>query len=142
MILTNPSEPLSASALGEQLNVSEECIHEREARGELFSTVRPARMRGREYPAFQAWPGVVGAPLAQVLAVLGAPATNGPAAYGFFTSRTDLLADLTPVEVMIGRLTLLRTIDEDAQWLLASPEAVRFNAVMGAAGAYRADLDA
>jgi len=138
----DPSEPLSASALGERLYVGEEQVLAREASGELFSIVRPARMRGREYPAFQAWPGIAGAPLAQVLKVLGAPATGGPAAYGFFISKSDLLADLTPIEVMVGRLTLPREVDLLAQQLLAFTQIIRFDAVMGAAGAYRADLDA
>lgn len=142
MTSPDPSEPLSASALGERLNVGEEQILEREASGVLFSIVRPARMRGREYPAFQAWPGIAGVPLAQILKVLGAPATGGPAAYGFFTSKNDLLVDLTPIEVMVGRLTLQRAVDLLAQRLLASTQAIRFNAVMGAARAYRADLDA
>ena len=75
----------------------------RERAGELFSVLRTGRKRGREYPAFQAWSGIAGKPLAKVLAALGS--ASGAVAYGFFTSPTDLLGGVTPIEVLIGKLT-------------------------------------
>lgn len=93
----DPVEPLTAAALGQALgNVSEEMVRAREQAGQLFSIVRPARNRGREYPAFQAWRGVAGEPLAKVLVILRAH--GGTAAYGFFTSPNTELAGLTPIE--------------------------------------------
>lgn len=138
----DPSLPLSANALGLRLGIGDQRVRERETAGQLFSVMKPGRQRGREYPVFQAWPGVAGAPLAEVLKALGAPATKGPAAYGFFTSPTDLLEYLTPIEVMTGRLTRQRAVEPGAQRLLGLPESERLDVVVKTAEAYRADLEA
>jgi len=112
----------------------------RERAGELFSVLRPGRKRGREYPAFQAWPGIAGKPLAQVLAALG-PA-RGAAAYGFFTSPTDLLGGRTPIEELTGKLTIARDLEAEVQELLSAEAAERQRAVEDAAHAYAATLAA
>lgn len=138
----DPSLPLSANALGLRLGIGDQRVRERETAGQLFSVMKPGRQRGREYPVFQAWPGVAGAPLAEVLKALGAPVTKGPAAYGFFTSPTDLLEYLTPIELMTGRLTRQRSVEPGAQRLLGLPESERLDVVLETAKAYRADLDA
>lgn len=132
---SDPSEPLSAAELGQALGgLSDETVRLRERAGELFSVLRPGRKRGREYPAFQAWPGIAGEPLAKVLAALRS--VSASAAYGFFTSPTDLLAGLTPIEAALGRLTSARALDADATELLAVAPDLRLAAVMKAAEAY------
>lgn len=135
----NPVEPLSAAQLGSALGgLSDETVRQRERAGELFSILRPGRKRGREYPAFQAWPGIAGEPLASTLVVLGAE--NGTLAYGFFTSPTDLLGGLTPIEALLGRLTAGRSIDPGAHALLAAPAQERLRAVLETARAEAAIL--
>jgi hypothetical protein len=134
----DPAAPLSAAELGQALGgLSDETVRLRERAGELFSILRPGRKRGREYPAFQAWPGISGDPLAMLLQVLGRP--NGTVAYGFFTSRSDLLAGLTPVEVLLGDTAdSSRAADDDALRLLQAKAAARFEAVKSAAEAHAA----
>lgn len=137
----DPAEPLSATELGQALGgLSDETVRQRERAGELFSILRPGRKRGREYPAFQAWGGIAGQPLADVLAALGA--TSSTAAYGFFTSTTDLLGGLTPIEAMLGTLTNARSLDASTQALLTSSPAERLGAVVSAAEAQAALLAA
>jgi len=134
----DPSAPLSAAELGRALGgLSDETVRLRERAGELFSILRPGRKRGREYPAFQAWPGISGEPLAALLKALGRP--TGTVAYGFFTSRNELLAGLTPVEVLLGdTANSSRVADDDALRLLRSMAAERFEAIKSAAEAYAA----
>ena len=133
----DPTEPLSASALGQALGgLSDETVRQRERAGELLSILRPGRKRGREYPAFQAWPGIAGEPLARILAALG-PASS-TAAYGFFTSPTDLLGGLTPIEATLGGLTSPRRLDQETRDLLAADPQARLAAVVKAAQAYAA----
>ncbi|TXG96582.1 MAG: hypothetical protein E6R08_09005 [Nevskiaceae bacterium] len=133
----DPMRGLSAVELGLSLgNRSDETVRQRERAGELFSVLRPGRKRGREYPAFQAWPGVAGAPLQQVLARLtGLSPTD---LYGFFAGITDLLDGLTPVEALVGKLIQARTVDDAARELLGSAGPDRLDAVLQAADAYAA----
>lgn len=144
----DPMAPLSAAELGGHLHIGDEAVRHRERAGELFSVLRPGRKRGREYPAFQAWPEMAeetspaGAVLHQVLRELGAPKTDGAALYGFFAARNDLLGDLTPVEVLAGHLCTPRALDDELAQLLASPAERRVLAVVSAARAYAADLAA
>ena len=125
---------LSAAQLGKALgDLGDEIVRVRERAGELFSVLRPGRKRGREYPAFQAWPGVAGQPLARTLTALG-PVSSAHV-YSFFTSPTSLLCGLTPVEALLGKLTA-RTdpgLGLDAQVLLAAPAEERLKAVILAA---------
>jgi len=134
----DPTQPLTAIEMGQALGgLGEDTVRVRERGGDLFAILRPGRKRGREYPAFQAWPGVTGAPLTQLLSVLGR--SDGPAAYGFFTSPNDLLLGLTPIEALAGVLTLQRGLGSAANTFLAEPHAVRLQAVLAAAHAYVAD---
>jgi hypothetical protein len=97
-------QPLSAAGLGRELGgLSDETVRQRERKGELVSVLRPGRKRGREYPVFQTGPGIAGSPLTQVLAAR--ESASGTAAYGFFTSPSDLLGGLTPIEALTGKLT-------------------------------------
>lgn len=137
----DPTEALSASALGQALGgLSDETVRQRERAGELFSILRPGRKRGREYPAFQAWHGIAGEPLARILAALGP--VSSTAAYGFCTSPTDLLGGLTPIEATIGHLTSPRNLDAETRQLLAAAPPERLAAVVKAAQAYAALLAA
>jgi hypothetical protein len=137
----DPTQPLSAAELGQALGgLTDETVRQRERAGELFSIMRPGRKRGREYPAFQAWPGVTGQPLAQVMSALGG--ASGTAAYGFFTSPTDLLGGLTPIEAMLGRLTTRRGIEPSARDLLNASAEERLQAVIKTAQAHAAILAA
>ncbi len=140
-LVEDPVKSLSAAELGEALGgLGDETVRQRERAGTLFSVLRPGRKRGREYPAFQAWPGVAGEPLELVLAALGP--VSGVAAYGFFTSPTDLLGGLTPIEALVGRLTTLRDVDVETQLLLTAPASQRLEAVEKAARSHAAALTA
>lgn len=133
----DPTSPLSAAALGRALGgLSDETVRQRERAGELFSILRPGRKRGREYPAFQAWPGIAGEPLARILGALRP--VSGTEAYGFFTSPTELLGGLTPVEATIGQLTSARQLDEEAIELLDADPQQRLAVVVKAAEAFSA----
>ncbi len=137
----DPMAGLSAVQLGQALGgLSDETVRLREKAGELFSLLRPGRKRGREYPAFQSWPAVVGEPLRQVLARLGGGTpVSGATAYGFFSATNPELGQLTAVEALTGSLTQTRTLAPEATALLAAPQAARLGAVLEAAGAYAAD---
>lgn len=137
----DPVQPLSAAELGQALGgLGDEAVRQRERAGELFSILRPGRKRGREYPAFQAWAGICGQPLTQVLGALGAASST--VAYGFFTATTDLLGGLTPIEALLGRPTTSRRLDAQALDLLAAAPAQRLEAVVKAAEAQAAQLAA
>ena len=124
-------EPLSAAELGEQLGVGAPMVRVREQGHELFAVLPPGRERGRVYPAFQAWPDIAGAPLRQVLQALGQP--DGSTTWGFFSSTSRELEELTPVEVLSGRLVRARPVTDSAQSLLDAPADVRRAVVEGAA---------
>ncbi|MEZ2352136.1 hypothetical protein [Caballeronia sp. RCC_10] len=135
----DPARLLSAVAMGQALGgIGDESVRQREKAGELFSVLRPGRKRGREYPAFQAWTGISGEPLKQVLDALERP--EGAAAYAFFTSPSDLLGGLSPVEAMLGTMTSQRSLADDAAGFLSAPSAERLEAVLQAAKAYAAVL--
>jgi hypothetical protein len=140
----DPAEPLSAAELGKALGgLSDETVRHREKAGELFSILRPGRKRGREYPAFQAWNGITGGPLTKVLSKLGTlGAVIGADAYSFFTSQTDLLGELTPIEALLGSLTTARSLDPATQRFLNGSADERLSAVLQAAEAYAAQVDA
>lgn len=128
-----PEALVSAVELGVALGVGDETVRLRERNGELFSLLRPGRKRGREYPAFQAWSGIVGSPLTEVLKALGA--VGGAVAFGFFTTPTELLGGLTPIEAMLGSLTKPRDLTADEAALLAASSPARLAATIKAAEA-------
>lgn len=134
----DPVEPLSAVELAARLGVTDETVRNREAAGELFSILRPGRKRGREYPAFQAWEGVGGAPLKEILAALGRP--TGPVAYAFFTSAQDTLAGLSPLEALVGLTP--REVSPEAQEFLRAGAPERLAALVQAAQTYASSLEA
>lgn len=119
---------VSAIELGAALgNLDAVAVCREEQAGRLFSVVRGGEGR-REYPAFQAWPGVAGPPLWQVLGKLGEISATDT--YGFFAGMTDVLDGLTPVEVLIGKLVVARRLEEGAHELLGSSLDHRLTAVL------------
>jgi hypothetical protein len=139
--LGDPVAPLTAAELGEALGgLGDEPVRQRERAGKLFSILRPGRNRGSEYPAFQGWPGIAGEPLERAMGALGP--VRGSGAYGFFTSPTDLLAGLTPIEVMLGHALSGQALEPEAAELLASAQPARLAAVENAASAIAAQLSA
>jgi hypothetical protein len=133
---------LPASGLGHSLGgISDKAVRQSENSGELFSIQRPGRSLGREYPALQPWSCMADGTLAQVLAELGAPSRAiGADVYGFFTSPTDMLGGLTPIETLLGSLITSREVNvATLEFLDQSPEERR-TAVFKAAEAYAADL--
>ena len=134
LISQDPMLPMSAAEIGAALGgIGEDAVRAREQSRELFSIIRPGRSRQREYPRFQTWPSVTSAGLKQVLdALRPLDATD---LYGFFAERSDLLAGLTPVEALTGRLARLRAMEREADALLMSTLPVRLKAVLAAAEA-------
>jgi hypothetical protein len=131
-------EMLTAIQIGQKLGVSDETVRQRELQGEIFAVLQPGRKRGRQYPAFQLWPGVAGEPLKRVLAHLG---FGGASAYQFFTSPNADLASLSPLQVLSQRaLTLME--GDSAKELLALADGERLSAVERAAAAFAASLEA
>ncbi|CAH2813531.1 MAG: hypothetical protein CBCREVIR_3724 [Candidatus Burkholderia crenata] len=135
----SPVALLSAHDLGQQLGVTDETVRNREAAGEFFSILPHGKKRGRGYPAFQAWPNIVGTPLKRVLDALGSDIT-GPTAYGFFTAKSDLLGDLSPVECLGGVLTAERKLSDAALALLDGDKSERLAAVLQVVAVYVAEL--
>lgn len=126
--------PMSAAEIGVALGgIREDAVRAREQSRELFSIIRPGRSRQREYPVFQAWPSVTSSGLKQVLDALRP--LDSTDLYGFFAERNDLLAGLTPVETLTGRLAQARTTEQEADALLMSRLPVRRKAVLAAAEA-------
>ena len=132
---SHPFEPLTAAALGRALDISDETVRRREINGELFSIMRPARHRGREYPAFQAWEGIAGEPLALILKAL--QPENGAMAFSFFSAKTMDLEDCAPIEVLVGRQLVQRALPRGAKKLLRAPYRKRLAFVEGSAIAFR-----
>jgi hypothetical protein len=131
----DPIRPLSAVELGQALGgLTDETVRNREREGSVFAILRPGRKRGREYPAFQSWPGIAGEPLATVLATL--KPLSSTHCYGFFVSPTELLGGLTPIEALMGRLTTPRGLDEETLGFLKSEASERLDAVLSAAKDY------
>lgn len=124
----DPMEGLSAVELGVALgNLDFAAVCREEKAGRLFSVVR-GRAGRREYPAFQAWSGIAGTPLCQVLDQLGEITPSD--AYGFFAGTTEILDGLTPIEVLTGKLVVARCLDEDAHELQACRRECRLEAVL------------
>ena len=134
LLSQDPMLSVNAAEIGAALGgIGEDTVRVREQSRELFSIIRPGGSRQREYPVFQSWPSVTSAGLKQVLDALRP--LDSTDLYGFFAERSDLLAGLTPVEILAGRLARARPTEPEAGALLMSPVPVRLKAVVAAAEA-------
>ena len=104
--------------------------------GTVICISRTDRGVQREYPAFQVWPGIAGEPIQRIISALStyAPA-DSVGTYGFFTSPDKLLGELTPIEVLLGRLLSPRGRYPEAMELLEWSPDRRLEAVLGSAKA-------
>jgi len=133
----SPFELLDARALGRALgDIPGDEVAMRRARGELFAVSVQSQGVDRLYPAFQAWSGINGAPLRQVLQALG-PEVDDAGALIFFMTRSEDSGHLTPVEVLRGHAGPgAGTLSKDAEAILAMPHKRRLAGVEAMARAF------
>jgi hypothetical protein len=136
--LGDPLRGLTAAELGTALGISEAEALRKEAESELFSVCFPTRGSERVFPAFQAWPGIVGAPLSAVLEGLRVKIHGGSMAFAFFAGTNDALGYLTPVEMLIGSVTRARSLERWVDDGLSYPADQRLAIVLRAAEAFGA----
>ncbi len=135
VVLPDAMHSLCAAEIGLALGgLSEEEVCKREQAGKLFSVIRRQGSLQREYPAFQVWPSVINAGLADVLNLLQ-PLCSADI-YGFFAGKDDLLDGLTPVETLMGQLARPRLMGRGAEALLRSAPSRRLEAVLATAQAH------
>lgn len=119
------------------LNITEEAVRLRYQNGKLISIIREGRERGRGYPVFQAWPGIDGPPLEQILPALGylgpsqGSVSGAAQVYQFFTGTHELLGGLTPIQVLTGVGADIS--DHEAVEFLATPHEERVKLVVSVA---------
>lgn len=140
-LVGQPGRLVPGVALADMLQISEEAVRQRHQAGKLIAILQSGRERGRGFPVFQAWAGVAGAPLEQILGALG---YRGPAAstggngvdaadvYQFFIGRNEMLGGFTPVEALTGA-GVHDASDTEAAEFLAQAHADRLALVMGVA---------
>jgi hypothetical protein len=135
----DPSEGLSLAAFASLPGLTEEAVESAELAGKFFSLRRPRRGGAREYPAFQAWRGVVGEPLESVLEALGHP--TGAQAYAFFTSPQNTLCGLAPIEILQGETEARKAGQQiDGSWVRSPTR--RLEVVLAPARTYALTLGA
>lgn len=128
----------SIGQLAALLKATPEEVLERELDGRLLSVPPRARM-GRDYPLYQALPGVAGSPLEAVLSLFFDARKAGQIFMAdwemasFFLVPTPFLVWLTPLEVMLGQRVYDDPLEQEAAWLLQQPAAFRARAALGAA---------
>lgn len=111
----------------------------RRQNGQLIAIVLEEGERGKEFPVFQAWPGIDGEPLKRTLKALGyqgtlqEPGTSAAQAYQFFTGINELLGGLTPIQVLTG--VGADVDDQAAVDFLAKPHDERLDFVLSVAKA-------
>lgn len=140
-LVGRPGRLVSGLAFANMLQISEEAVRQRHQAGKLIAILQSGRERGRGFPVFQAWTGVAGAPLEQILGTLG---YTGPTisteedrvdatdVYQFFIGRNEMLGGFTPVEALTGA-GVHDASDSEAAEFLARPHADRLAVVMGVA---------
>lgn len=138
-LVGEPGKLVSGTDIAEMLGVSEEAVRQRHQAGKLIAILSQGRERGRGFPIFQAWDGITGAPLEQILKALGyegpGKAVDGADAFQFFTSRNELLGGFTPVEVLTGA-GVPDPDDAEATEFLAKPHQERVDFVASVARAF------
>lgn len=101
-----PMHHLTAAELGFELHLGDQMVNKLRQDGYLYGYLPDGRKRGRVYPAFQAWAGIYGEPLRQVLQTLGD--AGGPQIDDFFADELLSLGGITPVEALLGQAFLHR----------------------------------
>ena len=114
-----------SAALG---GLSEEEVLELDRAGKLLSVMCPNSGGAAVYPAFQATPGVWGAPMQKILSTLSH--LGKVEIYTYFSARSDFLEGLTPAEVLSGSLDVGRPPEHEVAHLLALPLSERLRAVI------------
>lgn len=133
---SDPLRLLTAAQLGQDLQgLSDDMVRLREKDGVLFSVLPAGRLRGRLYPAFQAWDGIVGEPLAYVLGFLRGLA--GDQHLAFFGRPNADLQMLTPIEVMLGQLLEPRDLSDAGMAILHQGLRRRLDHVAACADRFR-----
>jgi hypothetical protein len=113
-------------------------VHAAEKRNAFFGLLPPARTRGTQYPKWQFETGIAGKPLSSVLQIIHAQSSLEK--WLFFTSRNDLLADLSPLSVLRGKPSNRhRELSEAQRKLYACPPEARLDKVLEAAKGNRID---
>jgi len=134
-LLGNPLTLLTAAQFGRALNgLGDDMVRLREKDGSIFSVMPLGRKRGRLYPAFQAWEGIAGSRLAQVLSCLRG--LDGDSQLQFFAEQRSDLENLTPVEMLSGKALDGRQISDEAEAALDRGVGTRLGQVMQAARAF------
>lgn len=101
-----PMHLLTAAELGFELHLGDQMVNKLRHDGYLYGYLPNGRKRGRVYPAFQAWAGIYGEPLRQVLQALGS--AKGRQIDDFFAGEPIALGGVTPVEALLGQAFLRR----------------------------------
>lgn len=101
-----PMRHLTAAEIGYELHLGDQMVNRLRLAGHLYGYLPDGRRRGRVYPAFQAWGGIFGEPLHQVLLAIG-EAEDGQID-DFFDGDIPALGGITPVEALLGRAFLHR----------------------------------
>lgn len=133
----DPTVLQSRAQLQKALAVTANAFDQLKKAGRLFEIDKEGQ--GRGYPAFLAWAPLQSAAMREVLDLFHTTAEMSPVdAYLFLTSITDLLAYLTPLEVLWGAVFDFRQgeISVIAAKTLALPQAERDRLVMGCAQTY------
>jgi len=127
-----PGKLISGKELAQLLGISEEAVRQRLQAGKLIAIISAGRERGRGFPIFQAWEGIAGAPIEQILRAMGYRGPGGAVdaadAFLFFTGRNDLLGNFTPVEVLTGAV-VANPADIEAFEFMAKPHQDRIEFV-------------
>lgn len=101
-----PMHLLTAAEMGFELHLGDQMVNKLRQDGYLYGYLPDGRKRGRVYPAFQAWAGIYGEPLRQVLEALGD--AEGWQIDDFFAGEQLELGGVTPVEALLGKAFLHR----------------------------------
>lgn len=135
-LVGNPGKLVSGNDLAQMMGVSEEAVRQRLRAGKLIAILTAGRERGRGFPIFQAWSGIAGAPLEQILKAMGyndpGKAVDAADAFQFFIGRNDLLSNFTPVEVLTGAC-VSHPADTEAAEFFAKPHQERLEFVTSVA---------
>jgi len=126
---------------------SEASIKEAVSNGSLLAVNRtnPGGSTESGVAGFQARPEIRGAPLARVLSALTyrqlavSDSVTAASAYLFFIGKSDLLGDLTPIEVLTG-VAPARSADPEVLEFLSKPDVERLELVIEVAKSVAATI--